>query len=655
MTADQNAREFLDYYLKLDGEPEFAVLLEGPWGSGKSHFVDVYFRERFKKAMAEDPEAKDPLIRVTLFGVRDLSDITTQMFEKAHPILGGKAVKLLNNVGSKLSGLVGLRLDAKENSALLESMTLNLKGRILVFDDLERSPLPLVEVMGFINRFVEHDKLRVIVIASEKDIPDEQQEEYKERKEKLVGKTIKVGSEPGEVLDVFAKRLKLPSVLRAITDNRDRLLATFAASGRPNFRSLRAVLLDFERLVSLADPRLAASEAAMGQLLLYMIALGVEFRGNSLDDARLRNLQTDIRMRLKLSTAAKKDSDEQVRATDLRQRYEHVSFEDPIVRPEHLADLFTGGSVDLAAVNEHVGRHPAVVGNAEVPAWRLMWSWYEFPQTEYRSARARLVDELTSHAITHPGQILHAAGSTMRLQGYGDDLLGGQSVVDYFTRYLADLETADTLEPAPELFRIVGGSYAGLVYNENDTVAFAEIRALVAAASARALDRRMQATAPELLARLQADPEDGSMLHEWGVANGNFAGVAILNHIVVGDFADIALIDGKPNDKLLAALNERYRQGYEDTLAPEFEWLKQLHTELLKRAALLDPPYRAFSEMRLIYWFGDIDKRVAQLHAQSKLPIKSPRKAAAAPEPGASGKSPRARTIKRKPTAKPPT
>ena len=85
--------------------------------------------------------------------------------------------------------------------------------------------------MGFINRFVEHDKLKVIVVASEQDIPKEQKEEYKSRKGKLVGKTIKVGSEPGEVLDVFAKRLKAPEVLKAIADNRDHLLATFAASG----------------------------------------------------------------------------------------------------------------------------------------------------------------------------------------------------------------------------------------------------------------------------------------------------------------------------------------------------------------------------------------------------------------------------------------
>lgn len=135
------------------------------------------------------------------------------MFEKAHPLLGGKAIKLFNTVGSKVGGLLGLSLDPKENASLLESMALNLTDRIIIFDDLERSPLPLVEVMGFINRFVEHDKLKVIVIASEDDIPPDQKDEYKKRKEKLVGKTIKVGSNPGEVLNVFTKRLKAEKVL----------------------------------------------------------------------------------------------------------------------------------------------------------------------------------------------------------------------------------------------------------------------------------------------------------------------------------------------------------------------------------------------------------------------------------------------------------
>lgn len=648
MTSSQNAHEYLDYYLGLEGDPEFAVLLEGPWGSGKSYFVETYFRERLAAARKADRDAKDPLIHVTLFGVRDLSDITTQMFEKAHPVLGGKAVKLINNVGSRLGGLVGLGLDPKENAALLESMALNLKGRILVFDDLERSPLPLVEVMGFINRFVEHDKLKVIVVASEDDIPEAQREEYKGRKEKLVGKTIKVGSDPGEVLDVFTERLKSPEVLKAIADHREQLLATFAASGRPNFRSLRAVLLDYERLVTLADPRLRASDDAMGALLLYMVALGVEFRSNRLDDKALRNLQTDIRLGSKLGAMPKADTEEQQRAAGLRQRYEHVAFNDPIVRPDHLADLFTSGIVDLVAVDAHIGQHPAVVGKAEVPAWRFMWSWYDHGQSDYRAARARFSDDLASRKITHPGQILHAAGSALRLQGYGDDLLGGQSVLDYFKTYLAELEAAGTLEAAPDLFGHHGGSYAGLVYNEADTPEFAPIRALVEGAAQRALERTLKDGAPALLVRLRDDPEDGQMLHEWGLDKGNYGGVAILHNIAVTDFADLALIDGKPNDRLLAALNERHQQGYGVELDPELPWLEQLRAELMFRAAALSPPYRAFGEMRLAYWFREHDKRIAAYKAKLKPPRRPRGKKAAGDAPAT--KPVRKWPVKPKPT-----
>ena len=623
MIRSQTAREFLDYYLSLEGDPEFAVLLEGPWGSGKSHFVNTYFHDRFVESQKKDADAKNPLIHVTLFGVRELSDITTQMFEKAHPILGGKAVKLINTIGSKVGGIIGLGLDPKENAGLLESMALDLKDRILVFDDLERSPLPLVEVMGFINRFVEHDKLKVIVVASEKDIPEAQQDEYNGRKEKLIGKTIKVGSEPSEVLDFFTKQLKMTEVLRAITDNRDRLLATFAASGRPNFRSLRAVLLDYERLATLADPRLRASSDAMGQLLLNMVALGVEFRSGALNDKTLRNLQADIRLRLKLAASSKPDTNEQTNAVALRTRYEYVAFDDPIVRPDHLADLFTSGMIDIAAVNEHIGRHTAVVGYSEVPAWRFMWNWYDHPESHYRIARARFVDDLTNRKITHPGQILHAAGSLIRLKKYGDDLIGGRSVKAYFTDYLADIEKADTLEAAIDLFGPGAGSYGSLVYNEDDTPEFATIHALVKSATKRALDRTMKACAPDLLKRLQADPDDGQMLHEWGLDKGNYGGIAVLHHIPVEDFASLALIDGKPNDQLMAALNERHNQGYGAALDPELPWLKRLRAELMVRSATLAPPFCAFSKKRLDYWFNDHDIRIADYMAKLKPARKS--------------------------------
>ena len=117
----------------------------------------------------------------------------------------------------------------------------------------------------------------------------------------------------------------------------------------------------------------------------------------------------------------------------------------------------------------------------------------------------------------------------MRLKKYGDDLLGGRAVEDFFAEYLKDIEKAGTLEPVSDLFGHTAGSYAGLGYNEADTPEFVPVHNLVKAAAKRALERTMKACAPALLARLQADPETAHMLHEWGLSDGKFGGVAILH------------------------------------------------------------------------------------------------------------------------------
>lgn len=333
----------------------------------------------------------------------------------------------------------------------------------------------------------------------------------------------------------------------------------------------------------------------------------------------------------------------------MRDCYPLVSFTDPVIPPAELAALFTSGSFDVYEVNSRILQHPSVVGHAKTPAWRLIWSWFDLPQTEYIAARDRLVKDLTDRALTHPGEILHAAGSALGLDRYGDALFRGQGVEDYFKDYLADLESFGTLIPAPGLFGVGGGSFAGLTYNENDTKEFAAIHGLVAAASSAALDRQMAAEAPALLASL-ADSEKVGVLHEWGRDKGNYGGTAILHHISVSDFADLALVDGKPNDKLMAALKERHRQGYNIQLAPELPWLGKLRAEISRRAAKLLPPYGMFAKARMDYWFQDLDPLVA---AAMPSPAKSPSKSVPAGCRGGPRAKPGASAAPRKAPANP--
>ena len=622
MTTDPAARAYLDYYLDRPGNPDFAVMLEGPWGSGKSFFIEQYFSARLAAARANDPAAKEE-IRVSLFGVSDLSEVSSLIFAKAHPWLSGKTAKVANTVLSKAITYLGVATDPKENQKLLQDTMLSLEGRVLIFDDLERCPMSVVEVMGFINRFVEQDKIKVVVVASEEDIPPEQREDYKARKEKLIGKTMRVGSDVGTVLDAFAADLKMPEAKAAILAHRDAVLNTFAARGKPNFRSLRAILFDFDRIIELADPKLRASNDALGALLLYMVAIGMEYRSDGIDADGLRTLDVDILYRLNFNNAPV--SDKRQRARALRDKYPLVSWSDPVVPPEMLADLFASGTLDVAALNDHLSKHPRVVGIAATPEWRAMWNFYDMGATDYAHVRTAFADQLAHRKIIHPGELLHAVGTSLRLLKYKDDVLGGVKPKTFFKAYLADLEKTDALLAVPELFGPLGRSYAGLVYNEADTPEFVELHALVQAATMWALARRMSGEVADLLKRLQDNPRDGAMLHEWGLEQGNYAGVGILHNIAVNDMADLLLADSKFNDPLMAALAVRFENAQHDNaLDVEKAWIRKLHAELKLRLKSVTQPHRSLGEGRLSYWFDKVK-------AWAAPPSKTGKKAAGTP------------------------
>jgi hypothetical protein len=624
VSDNADAKDFLNYYLSREGDPEYAVLLEGPWGSGKSYFVQRYFEGRLAAAKLKDKDAQDPLIHVTLFGIRDLSDIMTQMFEKSRPWLSGKSAQVTNVVASKIGNFFRLGLDTKENAKFLQDMFLDLRGRVIVFDDLERCPLPLVEAMGFINQFVEHRKMHVIVVASEEDVPPGQLEEYKRRKEKVIGKTIRVGSDPAEVIVKFAKTLKFQTLKNVVANHTAKILTTISANGKPNFRSVRAILLDYERLLEKADERLRSDEDIILDLLLYMLAVGIEFRSGSLDRKSLAELQSVMQSHLFGSVRAS-PNDKDLLSQRLRKTYGAVSWNDPVIHPRHLAELFASGSINVTEINDHIKGHPAIAGPGQLPAWRRLWGWFDLPQADYMTARTEFAAQLEAREFTHPGEILHAAGITIRLQRFGDDLLGGRKPLDYFTSYVSEIEQAGSLQSGTSVFGPMARSYAGLAYNDHDSPIFAGVEKMVEKAATRALDRQMASEVGTVMSRLQANPRHAGLLYEWDRDAGYYGEFALLHHVPVSSFADVVLVDGKLNDTVLAALAERYQRNV--NLDKEYGWLKKVQTEVKKRISKLTPPHRQLCELRAKYSFDRIDEKIAL--AKSASPRLAKRRAAA--------------------------
>jgi hypothetical protein len=614
LSTNADVTEYLDYYLASEMETDFAIMLNGPWGAGKTHFVKSYLKDREAKAQTLDPLQPIGHLYASLYGVRSTSEITDQFFAQAHPVLNSKAARLFGTVVSRaINGFAGTDVNgAAENKSVIKDMVLKLDGRVLIFDDLERCAMPLAEAMGFINSFVEHEGLKVIVIANETDIPEDQKPDYARKKEKLIGKTLRVASDPQTVLDDFVSKLNHSKVVEIARQERAALLRTFEASGKQNFRSMRAVLSDYERLVVAVDPRLQDAPVAMTRLLLFMMATGVEFRSGDLSGSELAALLDTRFARLMSAVTKKEKSSEIARAERLEATYVDVAWQDPIVPPAALARLFETGIVDRPAINTHLAQHPLVVGYAKSPAWRQLWAWTDLPRTRYLKARDELVQQLEKRELTHPGVILHAAGIVLGAAAFGDHLVGpGHDIVAYFTGYADDLRTSGKLEPDRSIFSPMGGSYGGLGYGSKDSPEFREIYKVVREATGLSFTDRMKEIAQTFVDRIGGDLEAYSSLHKYGVDEGNYADAPFLHYIDPDAFSQVVIQDWSPNGRLLASLHARYEmEKHNRLLTEEYPWVDALRASLQAIADRAEPPHAELLNLRINYYFGKIQEAI---------------------------------------------
>src|SRR5205085_1009355 len=69
------------------------------------------------------------------------------------------------------------------------------------FDDLERSTIPIKDMLGYINQYVEHKNVKTFILCSEKAMSPDEKETFLRIKEKLIGQTIRFKLEVKTVVD----------------------------------------------------------------------------------------------------------------------------------------------------------------------------------------------------------------------------------------------------------------------------------------------------------------------------------------------------------------------------------------------------------------------------------------------------------------------
>lgn len=267
MNAKEEIRKYID-------QEEFcgALLLTGKWGSGKTYLLKEIAKEISEKSkllsseLNSDTKEKTVLVFVSLFGVDTVETLDKRIKQNILTALFGMDAdkgKTLKSLGHIADGIKSA-FSEKTPSFLKGILNINLvelfdtiyptlqKGKklVLVFDDFERSSIPVDVRIGAINEYVECHGIRTIIIADEEKISDEK---YSEFKEKVISRTVHLCPDYRQIIGqiILSHKTSEKGYVDFLKSIETDFQAIVAISRTDNLRTAKSIVIDFERVYSL--------------------------------------------------------------------------------------------------------------------------------------------------------------------------------------------------------------------------------------------------------------------------------------------------------------------------------------------------------------------------------------------------------------------
>lgn len=276
--TNHTTKEFLNYFVTSQN-PNFAVMLKGKWGAGKTYFIRGLIEDwNNADIIAESEQIRLRPIYISLNGTTNKSELIEALKVKISPFLYSKGTKFAKEI---LKGFLKTTLkidldydnDGKSDGnlninfdpiSIFKSSNDKIKGnRILIFDDVERCKISLDELYGFINDFVEHSQCKVILISDEDKIDEEYTKDSKYKypvfKEKIIGQTFEIKPDTEQAIDFFLNSVN-SEIKPHLIELKDLIIKIFDVSKKENLRVLQRAIYDFERLFNFTYKELSKDE-----------------------------------------------------------------------------------------------------------------------------------------------------------------------------------------------------------------------------------------------------------------------------------------------------------------------------------------------------------------------------------------------------------
>lgn len=454
---NKNISDYLEYFVSLDN-PQYAVLINGNWGCGKTYFIKKHIEKWnetnksksrlnrvisfFKRKKTDIQEENECIILkpiyISLFGLTTLDEVTIKIKTELTPLLYSKSAKFLkkflfgvikastkinfdtNNDG-KTDGDLSFNVDSIR---ILKSSGSNLiKGnKILIFDDLERCSIQLNDLFGYINEFVEHHSCKVIILTderkiqpaitkSEKDTNNSENKaekpDYKDFKEKLIGQTFSLSPDIDNAIVNF---INDSNELKEFYHHNSNLLRDFFwASDIQNLRIFKQVLLDFERFVNAFDITIKSHKKFklyQINLIAHFLIVYFEYKSGNRDIGKINQINY---------LGQKKDSIGGITGKYQEVLVKHKIDNWTLIFPySSIIKFINNGYLYNNEINNYL-KSSNFFSDLMIQDWERLWYWENLENEEFNNYFQKVSNEYNDGKIENMYVLLHVSGILLSL------------------------------------------------------------------------------------------------------------------------------------------------------------------------------------------------------------------------------------------------
>ena len=149
---------------------DYAIMINGEWGSGKTYFWNNQIKKKIESLKLNGK--KFTTIYMSLYGISNLEEISKKIFMETSQLMDRNLRKYMNangqntipeyaKTGIDMANFFG---NGSNSGKLDYEEFFSTDDKVLCFDDLERANVDVIDILGYINNFVEHDHIKTIII-----------------------------------------------------------------------------------------------------------------------------------------------------------------------------------------------------------------------------------------------------------------------------------------------------------------------------------------------------------------------------------------------------------------------------------------------------------------------------------------------------------